>query len=177
MQNAYSTLGCTEGGLIWYGVWGRIHGHMSLTQDKSQQFMVCLTGGLAEAVYVWWDSHQNYWQPLGFQQYHSEMTDERSCRPSTNGSADIYFEPPWAETRYLSYVTWELRPLTKEEYKQAWIDQEIRKKGKIPGKEKSESEEENDDGEDEESAVNKEASEYFVVVLDAVSNNLLIVVP
>ena len=73
MLTAFSEPGCKEGGLVWYGVWGRIHGAITLSADRTQEFEICLTGGLADSVYIWWDSHRDYWMPLGFQQWHCEF--------------------------------------------------------------------------------------------------------
>ena len=106
----------------------------------------------------------------------AEMTDSLRCRPSTNGSADIYFEPPWAQTRYIAYVSWELRPLTKEEHDQAWIDLEKRRRPEAQ-EEANEEEGGDSDGGDDQSEENKESVAYLVVVLDSVSNHPLVVLP
>ncbi|ELU09555.1 hypothetical protein CAPTEDRAFT_212569 [Capitella teleta] len=128
MLSAHSNPNCEEGGLIWYGVWGRIHSTIILNADPSQEFEICLTGGLAESVYVWWDSHRDYWMPVGFQQWHSEISDWQRCRLSTNGTIDLYFEPPWGKKHYIAYVSWELRPLTTEQHQGAWDELETKRK-------------------------------------------------
>lgn len=81
---------------------------------------------------------------------------------------DLYLEPPWARIHYLSYISWELLPLSKEEHKQRWIDLERRRK---PPSEEEEAEENK-----EEEEANKESAQYMLgVVLTYVLSPSLVV--
>jgi len=60
---------CREhAGLIWYATFGRIHLHLFYDTEpddaKRRDFELCLTSGLPDRVYVWWDSKNDSWSAI-----------------------------------------------------------------------------------------------------------------
>ncbi len=61
---------CRKGALLWYGTWGKVHLHIFIDNvppaQRDQEFELCLTGGEAHSLYIWYDYQRRYWEPIGF---------------------------------------------------------------------------------------------------------------
>jgi len=110
---------CTSGGLVWYGTWGRIHLHFSLDNSTDSNFEVCLTGGFANGIFVWYNYRDKYWEPMGYPNFMDDLPRNESCRNSHRGILDVFVESPWAKKNYASFLTWEV-----QRHPPGWKDEE-----------------------------------------------------
>jgi hypothetical protein len=140
---------CLEGSLLWYGTFGKVHLHMFIDNSPASQrekdkkeFEICLIKGEANALYIFYDTTLNYWEPLGFPHYWHMPPRNETCRPSHNGVVDLYIEPPWRIPVYMGFLTWTIRRIPEDH---VWD----RKSGELIHKDdvREEEEEEENDGE------------------------------
>ncbi|ESO08723.1 hypothetical protein HELRODRAFT_168636 [Helobdella robusta] len=96
-------------GVLWYATYGRIRLRVRINPDESgEEFVMCLTGGSSDRLYIWMDTFKNAWTPISFPTSYTEVDRTNSCKQSYKGNVDLSLEPPWSHPQYVNYVTWNI---------------------------------------------------------------------